>query len=57
MTVGELIEKLQEAPQEALVCFNSPNGGRIPIQAVQIEPRAIEGHGTAEKFSLVVLTD
>ena len=57
MTVQELIERLQEAPQKALVCFNNPNGGRLPIQGVRIEPRPSWDTGTNDKTTLVVLTD
>lgn len=57
MTVQELIEKLQEGPREAVVCFDNPNGGRVPIQGVRIEPRGMWATATSDRTALVVLTD
>ena len=48
MTVKELIEKLQDAPQDAVVCVNNSRG-RAAVQSVRIEPQ--DGN------TLVILTD
>ena len=57
MTVKELIEKLQDTPRGALVCFTLPNGGRVPIQGVRLEPPGAWEVGPDDNTALVVLSD
>ena len=58
MTIGDLRDRLKELPDTWEIAFDDPQGGRIPIDSIQIEGQSNRGNTLYHRRgSLVVLSD